>query len=132
MDLATPQSGLTRSHGSLYDPNENPRDGGSPYVGFEQMWQNNNYHSEVFTPLLLFTQKTIGYVTRVLIVVVVSQRSYSSFDENTGRTWPDSLSDEDLAKLRPLLFLELSAMFDSAGIPFHKGKPHKRKRREGN
>jgi hypothetical protein len=52
-------------------------------------------------------------------------------DENTGRTWPDSLSDEDLAKLRPLLFLELSAMFDSAGIPFHKGKPHKRKRREG-
>lgn len=53
-------------------------------------------------------------------------------DENTGRTWPDSLSDEDLAKLRPLLFLELSAMFDSAGIPFHKGKPHKRKRREGN
>jgi len=42
------------------------------------------------------------------------------------------LSDEDLAKLRPLLFLELSAMFDSASIPFHKGKPHKRKRREGN
>lgn len=59
------------------------------------------------------------------------QKSCSSVDENTGRTWPDWLGDEDLAKLRPLLFLELSAMFDSAGIPFHKGKPHKRKRREG-
>jgi len=103
MDLVVPQSSLTRSHGCLYEPNDNHRDS-SQYVGFEQMWQNNNYQME---------------------------RSCSSVDENTGRTWPDSLSDEDLAKLRPLLFLELSSMFDSAGIPFHKGKPHKRKRREG-
>lgn len=102
MDLVVPQSSLTRSHGCLYEPNDNHRDS-SQYVGFEQMWQNNNYQLE---------------------------RSCSSVDENTGRTWPDSLSDEDLAKLRPLLFLELSSMFDSAGIPFHKGKPHKRKRRE--
>ncbi|XP_050423540.1 rho GTPase-activating protein conundrum-like [Adelges cooleyi] len=102
MGLAVPQSSVTRSHGCLYESSDNHRDS-SQYVGFEQMWQNNNYRLE---------------------------KSYSSVDENTGRTWPESLSDEDLAKLRPLLFLELSAMFDSAGIPFHKGKPHKRKRRE--
>jgi len=68
----------------------------------------------------------------IISLFFLLQRSCSPVDENTGRTWPDSLSDEDLAKLRPLLFLELSSMFDSAGIPFHKGKPHKRKRREGN
>lgn len=48
MDLVAPQSNLTRSHGCLYEPNDNHRIG-SQYVGFEQMWQNNNYHSEVFT-----------------------------------------------------------------------------------
>lgn len=46
MVLVTPQSGLTRSHGCLYEPNDNHRDS-SQYMGFEQMWQNNNYHSEV-------------------------------------------------------------------------------------
>lgn len=46
MDLATPQSGLTRSHGCLYEPNDNHRDS-SQYMGFEQMWQNNSYHTEV-------------------------------------------------------------------------------------
>lgn len=52
MVLVTPQSGLTRSHGCLYEPNDNHRDS-SQYMGFEQMWQNNNYHSEVPTLLLL-------------------------------------------------------------------------------
>lgn len=47
MDLVAPQSaGLTRSHGCLYEPNDNHRDS-SQYVGFEQMWQNNSYHLEV-------------------------------------------------------------------------------------
>lgn len=46
MDLVTPQSGLTRSHGCLYEPNDNHRDG-SQYMGFEQMWQNNSYRTEV-------------------------------------------------------------------------------------
>lgn len=47
MDLVAPQStGLTRSHGCLYEPNDNHRDS-SQYVGFEQMWQNNSYQLEV-------------------------------------------------------------------------------------
>lgn len=48
MDLVAPQSNLTRSHGCLYETNVNHRDG-SQYMGFEQMWQNNNYHLEVST-----------------------------------------------------------------------------------
>lgn len=53
MDLVVPQSvGLTRSHGCLYESNDNHRDS-SQYMGFEQMWQNNNYHLEVFD--LLYT-----------------------------------------------------------------------------
>jgi len=46
MDLVVPKSSLTRSHGCLYEPSDNHRDS-SQYVGFEQMWQNNNYQLEV-------------------------------------------------------------------------------------
>lgn len=50
-----------------------------------------------------------------------------------GCTWVDTLAEEDLVKLRPLLFVELSAIFDKAASPFPKIKPHKRKRKqEGN
>lgn len=48
-----------------------------------------------------------------------------------GSTWVDTLSEEDLVKLRPLLFVELSAVFDKAANPFPKIKPHKRKRKQG-
>ncbi len=48
-----------------------------------------------------------------------------------GCTWVDTLSEEDLSKLRPLLFVELSAIFDKAAYPFPKIKPHKRKRKQG-
>lgn len=47
MDLVVPKSSLTRSHGCLYEPSDNHRDS-SQYVGFEQMWQNNNYQLEVY------------------------------------------------------------------------------------
>jgi len=46
MDLVVPQSSLTRSHGCLYESSDNHRDS-SQYMGFEEMWQNNNYQLEV-------------------------------------------------------------------------------------
>lgn len=60
------------------------------------------------------------------------QINVSNEEENIlGSTWVDTLSEEDLVKLRPLLFVELSAIFDKAANPFPKIKPHKRKRKQG-
>jgi hypothetical protein len=43
----------------------------------------------------------------------------------------DFLAEEDLATLRPLLFLELTALMDKSGVHVGKVKPVKRKRKEG-
>lgn len=48
-----------------------------------------------------------------------------------GRTWVEWLGEEDLVKLQPLAFLELTVLLDQSGIRFPKRKPHKRKRKEG-
>lgn len=48
-----------------------------------------------------------------------------------GRTWVEWLGEEDLVKLQPLAFLELSVLLDQSGVRFPKRKPHKRKRKEG-
>lgn len=60
------------------------------------------------------------------------QDSEQSKEESiVGCTWVDTLSEDDLVKLRPLLFVELSAIFDKAANPFPKIKPFKRKRKQG-
>lgn len=56
--------------------------------------------------------------------------SLSSWDEGVGRTWVDFLAEEDMQTLRPLVFLELTALIDNAGIKIAKPKPYKRKRKE--
>ncbi|GBP42810.1 Rho GTPase-activating protein conundrum [Eumeta japonica] len=42
----------------------------------------------------------------------------------------ESLPESQLKRLTPLLWLELTAMFDRHNLPFHKRKPPKRKRKE--
>ncbi|CAG4950568.1 unnamed protein product [Parnassius apollo] len=42
----------------------------------------------------------------------------------------ESLSEPMLKKLQPLLWLELTALFDRYSLPFHKRKPPKKKRKE--
>ncbi|XKL62665.1 hypothetical protein PGB90_002498 [Kerria lacca] len=82
-----------------------------PSLGFEHMWQQpTNWKTED------------------------EQLNEQSKEESIlGCTWVDTLSDEDLVKLRPLLFVELSTIFDKGANPFPKIKPHKRKRKqEGN
>ncbi|KAL1464811.1 hypothetical protein WDU94_004424 [Cyamophila willieti] len=116
---------VTRSHGSLYElaspltppPSQSTSLGlsasheslgrhGSECLGFEDMWSDQADTSLAYQPESL------------------------SEEVNVGRTWVDSLGDEDQSKLRPLLFLELTALFDSCHLRCHKRKPHKRKRRE--
>lgn len=53
------------------------------------------------------------------------------YEEGTGRTWVDFLAEEDLSTLRPLVFLELTALMDHSGLRVGKTKPPKRNRKEG-
>lgn len=76
-------------------------------LGFEEMWRDD--------PLLYQDSQELNS---------------SCLEENLGCTYVDWLSEEDIVKLRPLLFVELTAMLDSCGVQFHKRKPHKRKRKE--
>lgn len=59
-----------------------------------------------------------------------SMEDPSWYEETIGKTWVDWLAEEDLVKLRPLLFVELTVMMDNNGVRFNKQKPHKRKRKE--
>lgn len=43
----------------------------------------------------------------------------------------DELSENHLKKLMPLLWLDLTALYDRNNLPFQKRKPHKRKKKEG-
>ncbi|KAI5756237.1 hypothetical protein M8J77_023273 [Diaphorina citri] len=128
--LCVPRAPVTRSHGSLFEldsvaPSQDSLGlsgshqslglsashqslvrTGSECLGFEDMWSDQADTSLAYQPESL------------------------SEEVNVGRTWVDSLGEEDLSKLRPLLFLELTALFDSCNLRFHKRKPHKRKRRE--
>ncbi|XP_041975006.1 rho GTPase-activating protein conundrum isoform X2 [Aricia agestis] len=57
-------------------------------------------------------------------------------DQEEG--WPEenstvdieTLNESQLKKLQPLLWLELTALFDRYSLPFHKRKPAKKKRKE--
>uniref|UniRef100_A0A1B6CVI6 Uncharacterized protein n=1 Tax=Clastoptera arizonana TaxID=38151 RepID=A0A1B6CVI6_9HEMI len=50
--------------------------------------------------------------------------------ENMGKTWVEWLGEDDLVKLKNLVFIELTIIMDDIGIRFNKKKPHKRKRKE--
>lgn len=113
--LCVPRAPVTRSHGSLYELESISashegldRTASSQCLGFETMWHDQQEPS-----------LSLSYQPESL-----------SEEVNMGRTWVDSLGEADLSKLRPLLFLELTALFDSCNIRFQKRKPHKRKRRE--
>ncbi|RZF43448.1 hypothetical protein LSTR_LSTR001709 [Laodelphax striatellus] len=99
-----------RSRGSeeiLYDGARRHSAGGVE-LGFEEMWRGED-------PLEYQDTK---------------DQKLNCSEDILGHTYIDWLSDEDVVKLRPLLFVELTAMMDSCGVHFHKRKPHKRKRKE--
>ncbi|XP_018915682.2 rho GTPase-activating protein conundrum isoform X1 [Bemisia tabaci] len=112
-ELDIPRVNISRSHGSLYEPrrssNESlPRSSSQECLSFEEMWQHRESTNQPQC-------QPIDHQQDEMLV---------------GRTWVDSLGEDDLVKLRPLIFLELTALLDSSGIRFHKRKPHKRKRKE--
>lgn len=43
----------------------------------------------------------------------------------------EELSETHLRKLMPLLWLDLTALYDRHNLPFQKRKPYKKKRKEG-
>ncbi|XP_043504829.1 rho GTPase-activating protein conundrum isoform X2 [Polistes fuscatus] len=53
-------------------------------------------------------------------------------DDGFPRQRIESLSQRDFTRLQPLLWLELTAVFDKYNVPLKKRKPNKRRRKAGN
>ncbi|XP_046674499.1 rho GTPase-activating protein conundrum-like isoform X3 [Homalodisca vitripennis] len=105
--------GMTRSQDSLYSEPEPRRSSGSSchsihqaasleHLGFEETWAGDS----------------------------ITCSNMEESEEVIGRTWVEWLGEEDLVKLQPLAFLELTVLLDQSGIRFPKRKPYKRKRKE--
>lgn len=70
--------------------------------------------------------------TNCNFILCLQEEEFSRWDSNSGdKTWVDFLAEEDMVTLRPLVFMELTALMDSAGLTVSKAKPPKRKRKEG-
>lgn len=99
---------VTRSDEGLFSESSRRDSGDSHHsdtLGFEEMWAGE----------------------RLCASLNEMEREY---EEGTGRTWVDFLAEEDLVTLKPLVFLELTALMDNSGLRVGKTKPPKRKRKE--
>ncbi|XP_011332340.1 rho GTPase-activating protein conundrum isoform X1 [Ooceraea biroi] len=109
---------VTRSHSSLYGltrpANENliarplSRTSSHGHLSFEEMCRTNEAKSQVWTSNNL------------------------AADDDYARQDVELLSQRDLTRLQPLLWLELTAIFDKYNIPLTRRKPNKRRRKAGN
>ncbi|XP_011704306.1 PREDICTED: rho GTPase-activating protein 28-like [Wasmannia auropunctata] len=109
---------VTRSHSSLYGLTR-PADGNliarplsrtssHGHLSFEEMCKTNEAKSQVWPSDNLMT------------------------DDAYARQDVELLSQRDFTKLQPLLWLELTAIFDKYNIPLTRRKPNKRRRKTGN
>lgn len=104
---------ITRSHSSLYGLTR-PADGNlivrplsrtssHGHLSFEEMCKTNEAKSQVWPSDNLMT--------------------------NDARQDVELLSQRDFTRLQPLLWLELTAIFDKYNIPLTRRKPNKRRRK---
>lgn len=106
---------VTRSHSSLYGmtrPSPDTlithplnRTSSHGHLSFEEMCRANETKSETWHDDVL------------------------SKDEGYAREGVELLSQRDLTRLQPLLWLELTAVFDKYNVPLVKRKPNKRRRK---
>ncbi|KAL7291256.1 hypothetical protein TKK_0014864 [Trichogramma kaykai] len=109
---------ITRSHSSLYGSNKvkegNPetrplnRTSSHGHLSFEEMCKANEAKNNQWNPMDM------------------------SLDDNYTQQDIQLLSQRDFTKLQPLLWLELTSVFDKYNLPLFKRKPNKRKRKCGN
>ncbi|XP_014615948.1 PREDICTED: rho GTPase-activating protein 18-like isoform X2 [Polistes canadensis] len=109
---------VSRSHSSLYglSPSKDEnllshplnRTSSHGHLSFEQMCRTNETKSQLWVTENLPT------------------------DDGFPRQRIESLSQRDFTRLQPLLWLELTAVFDKYNVPLKKRKPNKRRRKAGN
>ncbi|XP_076282118.1 rho GTPase-activating protein conundrum isoform X1 [Lasioglossum baleicum] len=111
---------VTRSHSSLYGLNR-PADEGlitrplsrtssHGHLSFEEMCRANEVKSQVW----------------------IGNAETFTADDIQRRLGIETLSQRDLTRLQPLLWLELTAVFDKYNLPLQKRKPNKRRTKAGN
>lgn len=107
---------VTRSHSSLYGLTR-PTDGNliarplsrtssHGHLSFEEMCKTNEAKSHVW-----------------------SSNNFVMTDDDYARQDVELLSQRDFTRLQPLLWLELTAIFDKYNIPLTRRKPNKRRRK---
>ncbi|KAK9299250.1 hypothetical protein QLX08_007622 [Tetragonisca angustula] len=110
---------VTRSHSSLYGltrPADERlitrplnRTSSHGHLSFEEMCRTNEMKSDIW-----------------------KSEALAAADDVQGRLGIETLTQRDLTRLRPLLWLELTAVFDKYNLPLKKRKPNKRRTKAGN
>ncbi|XP_076640595.1 rho GTPase-activating protein conundrum isoform X3 [Halictus rubicundus] len=111
---------VTRSHSSLYGLNRPAdeslitrplsRTSSHGHLSFEEMCRANEVKSQVW----------------------IGNAETFAADDVQRRLGIETLSQRDLTRLQPLLWLELTAVFDKYNLPLQKRKPNKRRTKAGN
>lgn len=109
---------VTRSHSSLYGLTRPTHDSlithplnrtsSHGHLSFEEMCRANEVKSEVW------------------------KSENTASEDIKARQGVEMLSQRDLTRLKPLLWLELTAIFDKYNVPLTKRKPNKRRAKAGN
>ncbi|KOC70788.1 Rho GTPase-activating protein 18 [Habropoda laboriosa] len=110
---------VTRSHSSLYGlaragdegliTHPLNRTSSHGHLSFEEMCRANEVKSQLW-----------------------KSETLASSDEVHDRLGVEMLTQRDLTRLQPLLWLELTAVFDKYNVPLKKRKPNKRRTKAGN
>lgn len=69
--------------------------------------------------------------TKVIKSDIDILRDLQEWPEEDSNVDIESIGEPQLKRLPPLLWLELTALFDKYSLPFQKRKPPKKKRKEG-
>lgn len=123
----------TRSHTNLYNDNQSNDDSGNS--SSEQSPPNSPPRSS----LLCSVENSSSYEP-VSFESMIKQTSTPHHESSTaaGKMWNlrepccdiDTVSEGDVKRLQPLLWLELASLFDNNHVALDKRKPFKRKRKE--
>ncbi|CAK9832090.1 Rho GTPase-activating protein conundrum [Anthophora retusa] len=110
---------VTRSHSSLYGLTRAGDEGlithplnrtsSHGHLSFEEMCRANEVKSQLW-----------------------KSETLASSDEVPDRLGVEMLTQRDLTRLQPLLWLEVTAVFDKYNVPLKKRKPNKRRTKAGN
>ncbi|KOX67850.1 Rho GTPase-activating protein 18 [Melipona quadrifasciata] len=112
---------VTRSHSSLYGLT---RPGTDERLITRPLNRTSSHGHLSFEEMCRTNEETKSDVWK--------SEALATADDVQGRLGIETLTQRDLTRLQPLLWLELTAVFDKYNLPLKKRKPNKRRAKAGN